>query len=157
MPGVAKFEEYLRNLKSPDEFDGVKLKRIMESFQASFGHHMRSEVTTIANLALHARAPPTGSKKEADTRSTFEAREGKAMMFSGVSDVVPFFLFNHDLEYEGGLWANWPPIPPPVRWFIMTLAKFRHPGWWKFASCDGGKLRVPLYAVPRERELAWGE
>jgi len=120
----------------------------MAGFQEPFEVHMRSEVATIANLARHARAPAEGSAKEKDTQTAFDAREGKNLILSGVTDVMPFFLFNFDAEYEEGLWANWPPIPVPVRWAITSVAKFRHPGWWKFASCNASRRMVPLYALP---------
>ena len=148
MPGIAKFEEYLLSLKSPSEFSGAELLEIMATFQEPFDVHMRSEVTTIANLAHHARAPAEGSAKEKSTGAAIDAREGRKLVMSGVTDVMPFFLFNFDSEYEDGLWANWPPIPAPVRWGIINVAKIRHPGWWKFASCNAARRRIPLYAVP---------
>ncbi|KAF2094425.1 hypothetical protein NA57DRAFT_46452 [Rhizodiscina lignyota] len=148
MPGIAKFQEYLSSLGSPGEFSGVKLLEIMTAFQEPFEIHMRSEITTIANLAGHERAPVVGSAKEKSTQSTFDAREGKKLLMSGATDVMPFFLFNFDSSYEDGLWANWPPIPAPVRWGLINVAKFWHPGWWKFASCDAARRTIPLYAVP---------
>lgn len=151
MPGLARFEEYLRSLKSPGEFSGPRLLELMDAFQEPFEQHMRAEVTTIANLAKHPRVPEEGSAKEKSTRSTFDAREGKAMLFSGVTDTFPFFLFNFDSEFEEGIWADWPPIPAPVRWGLMSNAKLWHSGWWKFASCDSARRRVPLYALPKSQ------
>jgi hypothetical protein len=148
MPGIAKFKEYLLNLKTPSEFSGAKLLEIMTAFQEPFEIHMQSEIATIANLARHARTPAEGSAKEKSIKATFDAREGRRLFLSGVTDVMPFFLFNLDRDYEDGLWANWPPIPAPVRWVIIKAAKIRHPGWWKFASCDAARRRIPLYAVP---------
>src|SRR5262245_24361277 len=125
MPNVTKFEEYLLGLSSPSEFSGDKLLEIMEAFREPFAANMSSEVTTIANLASHARTPEEGSAKEKSTRSAFDAREGKNLVMSGITDVMPFFLFNFDSEYEDGLWANWPPIPAPVRWGMMNVGKIR--------------------------------
>jgi hypothetical protein len=34
-----------------------------------------------------------------------------------------------------------------VRWGLITVARFMHPGWWKFASCDGERKRKELYAI----------
>lgn len=119
----------------------------MASFQDALDSHLRSEVTTIANLANHAKAPAVGSAEEKSNQSTFDAREGKNLLLSGPMDVMPFFLFNFDSEYEEGIWADWPPIPAPVRWGIVSVARIRHPGWWKFASCDTARKRIPLYAI----------
>jgi len=148
MPGIVNFEKYLLSFKSPSEFSGTKLLEIMATFQEPFEIHMRSEVATIANLARHARTPAEGSAEEKSTQAAFDAREGKNLVFSGVTDVMPFFLFNFDAEYEDGLWDNWPPIPTPVRWVMISVGKVRHPGWWKFASCNAVRRRIPLYAVP---------
>ncbi|KAH9220757.1 hypothetical protein DL95DRAFT_432971 [Leptodontidium sp. 2 PMI_412] len=147
MPGLAKFHEYLTTLPSPNHFSGPKLIEIMVSFQDTLEAHMRSEITTIANLSTHANTPQAGSQKEKDTQAEFDKREGEKIREAGMTDVMPFFLFNFDCEYEDGLWKDWPPIPGPVRWGLINVAKVLHPGWWKFASCDGARRRRELYAV----------
>ncbi|KAG4417919.1 hypothetical protein IFR04_008973 [Cadophora malorum] len=151
MPGLAKFHEYLTNLPSPSEFSGTMLLEIMDSFQKPFEAHMRSEVQTIANLASHSKAPEVGSQKEKATQAEFDKREGDKIREAGMTDVLPFFLFNFDSEYEDGLWKDWPPIPGPIRWMVMNVAKLVHPGWWKFASCDGTRRRKELYALPEAK------
>ncbi|KAL2073539.1 hypothetical protein VTL71DRAFT_10865 [Oculimacula yallundae] len=147
MPGLTKFQEYLTNLPTPSDFSGPRLLEIMASFQDPFEAHMRSEVTTIADLATHVKAPEVGSQKEKDTQADFDKREGAKIQEAGMTDVLPFFLFNFDCEYEDGLWKDWPPIPGLVRWMLINVAKFLHPRWWKFASCDGARKRKELYAV----------
>ncbi|KAF8851084.1 hypothetical protein BDZ45DRAFT_601987 [Acephala macrosclerotiorum] len=147
MPGVAKFQQYLLNLKSPTDFSGTKLLEIMATFQDPFEAHMRSEISTIAALAQHQRTPKEGSEEEKSTQAAFDTREGNAIVKAGVTDVLPFFLFNFDSEYEDGLWRDWPPIPGLARWGLISVARVMHPGWWKFASCDAGRRRKELYAV----------
>jgi hypothetical protein len=147
MPSIAKFQDYLVNLKSPSDFSGTKLLEIMASFQEPFEAHFRSEISTIADLVHHPRTPKEGSAEEKATAAAIDARERNSLIKSGVTDVLPFFLFNFDRGYEDGLWANWPPIPGPVRWMLMSGARVLHPGWWKFASCDAAGRRTALYAV----------
>jgi hypothetical protein len=148
MPGLVQFHDYLTNLKSPNEFSGTKLLEIMATFQEPFDNHMRAEVSTIAALANHPKTPKLGSEQEKSVNKAFETREGNNLMKAGMTDVLPFFLFNYDREYEDSIWADWPPIPGPVRWGIMNVAKLLHPSWWKFAACDAQRQRRPLYAVP---------
>ena len=148
MPGLTRFQEYLANLPSPSEFSGTTLLAIMATFQEPFEKHMRNEITTIANFAHHPQTPSVGSDLEKATEADFEKREGAALQNSGMTDVLPFFLFNFDAEFEEGTWRNWPPIPAPVRWVLLNIAKFKHPGWWKFASCNAARQRIPLYALP---------
>jgi hypothetical protein len=148
MPGLTQFHEYLANLKSPTDFSGTKLLEIMATFQEPFDKHMRAEVSTIAALWDHPKKPKTGSEEEIKINKAFETREGNNLMKSGMTDVLPFFLFNYDREFENSMWADWPPIPGPVRWTIMTVAKGLHSSWWKFSSCDSQRQRRPLYAVP---------
>lgn len=147
-PGTTQFHDYLVNLKSPSEFSGPKLLEIMASFQDPFEQHMRSEIASISALSSHPATPKQGSKEEQDAQKAFDAREGANLVKSGITDVLPFFLFNYDRGYEGGIWADWPPIPWPVRWAVINIAMVLHPSWWKFASCDSQRERRALYAVP---------
>jgi hypothetical protein len=149
MPGVLRFGEYLRSLKSPGDFSGPKLLDIMSSFQQPFEKHMVAEVALIANFSQHAQTPKEGSEKETEVSAAFQKTEGMALMMAGVTDVLPFFLFNFDGEFEGGIWKDWPPIPGVVRWGVMSLAKTLHGGWWKFACCDAERRRKELFAVPK--------
>jgi hypothetical protein len=145
---LANFHNYLVNLKSPSDFSGTKLLEIMATFQEPFEFHMRSEISTIANLAKHPRTLKEGSAEEKSIQAEFDSREGNNIIKSGIMDVLPFFLFNFDRDYEDGLWINWPPIPAPVRFIIMGIGRVSHPGWWKLASCDAGRQRKVLYAAP---------
>lgn len=151
MPGIASFHEYLASLKSPRDFSGIKLREIMATFQEPFEAHMRSEISTLERLAHHVRTPKEGSAEEKATGSSFDAREGQKLLMSGITDVMPFFLYNFDREYEDGIWAQWPPIPGPVRWVLIRMSNILHPGWWKFASCDASGNRRSLHALPERK------
>lgn len=74
----------------------------MDSFQYAFASHMRSEIDTIAALSLHPNTPPPGSELEKSTEAIFDKREGNNLMAAGLTDVLPFFLFNFDSEFEDG-------------------------------------------------------
>ncbi|KAH8655763.1 hypothetical protein BX600DRAFT_483020 [Xylariales sp. PMI_506] len=147
-PGLQQFHDYLSNLSNPRNFSGSSLITIMEGFQENLQIHLRSEITVIARLTEHPNTPAPKSPEEIKASQDFDAKEGRALIASGFHDVVPFFLFNFDRDYEGGLWSKWPPIPKPVRWVIIRIALLLHPGWWKFAACDSDGRRKEAYATP---------
>lgn len=147
MPALKTFHTYLTTLPSPTSFSGPHLLEIMSTFQDDFSSHMRAEVSVIASLASHHNTPPAGSAEEKAIGASFDKKEGMALLKSGVTDVVPFFFFNFEGEFEEGLWRDWPPIPGVVRWGILKVAGVWHGGWWRFACCDGGRRRRGLFAL----------
>lgn len=100
LPGLATFHDYLTNLRVPSDFSGTRLRDIMATFETPFAEHMRSEVATIAALSSHPRTPKEGSEEEKAVRNDFDNREAKNLIGSGITDVLPFFLFNFDRQYE---------------------------------------------------------
>ncbi|KAJ3557002.1 hypothetical protein NPX13_g10019 [Xylaria arbuscula] len=146
LPGLAEFEKYLSSLRSPQEFSGTELQRIMSSFQEPFEMHFHSEISTIAKLADHPNAPKPDTPEATNASLTFKTWGKSTVMKAGTLDVVPFFLLNLDGTVEEGMWANWPPIPAPIKWGLVNIGGAYHNRWWKFASCAGGQPRQ-LYAV----------
>ncbi|KAK4116151.1 hypothetical protein N656DRAFT_774352 [Canariomyces notabilis] len=146
LAGLAEFEKYLTALKSPSDFSGDELLRIMRGFQADFENHFHSEIATIAKFSEHPNAPKEGTPENAAAAATFKAWGKSTVTKAGVTDVVPFFLLNLDRTAEGGMWANWPPMPAPIRWGLINLAGSIHYGWWKFASCNAAGQPQELWA-----------
>lgn len=145
--GLAEFEKYLRSVEAnAAEFSGDALVKIMDKFQEPFETHFHSEIATIANLAAHPNAPKPGSPEEATASATFKSWGKSTVTKAGTLDVVPFFLLNLDGTTEDGMWANWPPIPAPIKWGLVNIAGAYHSRWWKFSSCAGGRPRK-LYAL----------
>lgn len=71
--GIVKFQAYLKNLKSPKDLSSDTLIGIMDSFREDLDHHLHSEVTTIANLANHPKAPAEGSEEAVAAGLVFKA------------------------------------------------------------------------------------
>jgi hypothetical protein len=65
----------------------------------------------------------------------------------GVAGIV-WAMGHIDKEYEGGMWASWPPAPGPVKFLTENLLWRLYPGLVKFATCDSHGKMKPLYAVP---------
>ena len=118
----------------------------METFQAPFESHFHSEVSTIAKLADHPKAPKQGTPEDAAALAAFKAWGKSTVRKAGLTDGVPFFLLNLDRTVEDGMWANWPPMPAPIRWGLTNIAGALHSGWWKFASCDAAGQPRELWA-----------
>ncbi|KAK2039832.1 hypothetical protein LZ31DRAFT_598546 [Colletotrichum somersetense] len=147
LAGLGQFNEYLTSLSSPSDFSGTKLLDIMKGFQEPFESHFHSEISTIAGLAAHPNAPKEGTPEAANASLTFKKWGKSTVTKAGTADVVPFFLLNLDRTAEDGMWANWPPMPAPIKWGLVNLAGAWHWGWWKFASCDAVGQPRELYAL----------
>ncbi|KAF1833411.1 hypothetical protein BDW02DRAFT_570081 [Decorospora gaudefroyi] len=146
--GLVDFEAYLANLSSsPQAFNGKQLQNIMSAFQEPFCHHFHHEIITIASFADLPSAPAPKSPESEQAAAIFKTWGKKTVTKAGTFDVVPFFLMNLDATYEEGLWANWPPMPAPVRWGLVNVAGSVHWGWWKFATCDAAGRPRALYAL----------
>lgn len=152
MAGLVEFNTYLTSLPTPQALDGPKLLSIMDSFSAPFETHFHNEIATIANLADHPSAPKPDTPEAAEASLTFKNWGKSTVTKAGTTDVVPFFLLNLDRtdQFEGGRWANWPPIPAPIKWGLINVGGWFKGGYWKFASCDAGGNRRDLYALQGE-------
>lgn len=124
----------------------------MSSFQDAFAHHFHHEITTIASLADLPSAPAPRSPEAQQAALVFKTWGKKTVTKAGTYDVVPFFLLNLDASYENGSWANWPPMPAPIRWGLVNGAGAVHWGWWKFASCDAQGRPRALFALGGDQE-----
>ncbi|KKA30582.1 hypothetical protein TD95_001096 [Thielaviopsis punctulata] len=148
MDGMRDFGAYLAGLSAdPAAFSGVKLVSIMDTFKAPFEQHFHSEIQTIAGLHSHANAPIEGSAEQVAASALFKTWGKATVSKAGVADAVPFFLMNLDSTAEEGLWANWPPMPAPIKWGLVNLAGSYYGSYWKFSSCDSNQMPRELYAI----------
>lgn len=150
LSGLAEYSAYLESLTTSTDFNGRRLRAIMESFQEPFEKHFHSEISTISSFSSLPSTPPPGSEKEADAAAVFKAWGKRTVTKAGTTDVVPFFLMNLDATYEDGRWASWPPMPAPVRWGLVNVAGSWNWAWWKFASCDSRGQPRELFALGDE-------
>ncbi|KAJ4237010.1 hypothetical protein NW759_000133 [Fusarium solani] len=153
---LAEFNTYLTDLSShPVDLDAAEVIRLMDAFKANFEHHFHSEISTIAALSNHPKAPNDDTPEGQAASLTFKTWGKKTVTKAGMLDVVPFFLLNLDRTAEEGMWANWPPMPAPVTWGLTNIAGSWYGTWWKFASCDSQGKPQELYALrglPAEAE-----
>lgn len=147
MDGLTKFHDYLAPLSEQGQesgFSASTLLSIMDSFKEAFCNHFHSEISTIAALAEKYSEKTDLS---ATLGPTFAKWGKSSIMGAGYTDAVPFLFLNFDRTAEDGKWANWPPMPGPIRWMLVNFCGFWYSGRWRFASCGYDGKPKTLYAL----------
>ncbi|ROW04814.1 hypothetical protein VMCG_04842 [Cytospora schulzeri] len=155
LPGLAELNQYLLSVQpNPQSLDATELIRILDGFHANFETHFHNEIQTLSNLASHPNAPAPDTPEAAEAFNTFKTWGKSTVTKAGTTDVVPFFLLNLDRtnQFEEGLWANWPPIPAPIKWGLINIGGWMKGNYWKFSSCDSAGNRRELYALQGEKQ-----
>lgn len=154
MDGLIRFHAYLFPLSEQGKqanFNATTLLSIMDSFSQPFCHHFHSEISTIAALSDLTPAPSGHGKDLSKSAGPIFAQWGKSsIMRAGLTDVVPFLFLNFDRTVEDGMWANWPPMPAPIRWLLVNAGGSWYARWWRFASCGYDGSPKELYALGSE-------
>ncbi|KAB5542425.1 hemerythrin HHE cation binding domain-containing protein [Coniochaeta sp. 2T2.1] len=145
--GLEEYNAYIRLcLNSPDNYDGGKLVRIIDSFGPALAQHLAAEITTILELAKYG-------KKMDELEKLFAAWAEKDTRQLSIPGALTWGFFNHDRDFEGGLWKEWPPAPAPLVLIVRHVTYWVHSDWWKFAPCDpSGKMKSKLHAAPQMLE-----
>ncbi|GAM40557.1 hypothetical protein TCE0_039f12998 [Talaromyces pinophilus] len=137
--GFRALKSYLDSVaETPARFSGAQLVSLLDEFAPQLHHHLTDEIPRM--VALSRFGDRISMLKIIETEGN---RSAQALSKTGA---MIFFLRNSDLEFEDGLWKNWPPIPGPVRWSILKTLGRWHVGWWRFASCDESGRMQQLYA-----------
>ncbi|KAI0104985.1 hemerythrin HHE cation binding domain-containing protein [Nemania sp. FL0031] len=134
--GLAQFTSYVRQcLKHEEKFNSEEIVRSLDSFAATLQQHLSDEIPTL--LALER----FGAKMNG-FHAKFAAEVEKTQQELGVLAGAVFVIATHDVEFEGGIHTDFPPIPSAITWGLKNLAWWAHSDWWQFAPCDRqGKMR----------------
>jgi hypothetical protein len=108
-------------------FSATTCLSMMDVFLPALHTHLCDEIPSL--LALK-RFPDLQSRLPA----LMEAEGQKVMGAMSKTELLPMFLLNHDVGFEGSR-HNFPPLPPPVRWVLREVCGRWNGGWWKFATC----------------------
>ncbi|KAK0611974.1 hypothetical protein B0T14DRAFT_441033 [Immersiella caudata] len=143
--GVEELRGYVEGvLAGREEWNGGKVVGLVEGFGGSLVKHLGEEIATLERLRRFGEGRMEGVVKLAEKEAE------RSMVQMGLAGIV-WAMGHIDKEYEGGMWASWPPAPGPVKFLTENLLWRLYPGLVKFAACDShGKMKT-LYAVP-ERE-----
>lgn len=144
--GLEKLGAYLKSCAAgAEKFNGTALVDIINSFAELLVHHMSSEIVTI--LALD-RFP------EAEVSAIFESTLAEALKKLRAASLVtdlPYLFRNNDVSYEGGMHADFPPLPLPMSLLGRYGLSLWYGNLWKFASVDiKGYPKELVYAKPCE-------
>ncbi|EQK98961.1 hypothetical protein G6O67_007433 [Ophiocordyceps sinensis] len=142
-----KLDGYLGSLSNATALTPGALLDIMDALHPTLEHHLHHEVSVMADMATHVKAPVRDSFEGAVASASLKAWGKNTVRKAGVTDVLPFFLLNADRTAEKGMWMNWPPIPGPIRWAMVNVVGAVHGGWWRFASCDAHGRPRELHAL----------
>ncbi|KAI0476618.1 hemerythrin HHE cation binding domain-containing protein [Xylariaceae sp. FL0804] len=134
--GLAEYVAYVRRCQADHAaYDAAELVRLIDGFGPVLQKHLEDEIPSFVALRKH-------DDKLKGFFKQLQALADKTAMEVGLFAGGVFVMANHDVEYEGGLHASFPPIPGAVAWGMRNMAWWVHSDWWAFAPCDGsGKMR----------------
>ncbi|KIW90461.1 uncharacterized protein Z519_09107 [Cladophialophora bantiana CBS 173.52] len=122
-PGFDLFQEYARTCP-PQDYDGAKVRSLIEGFGESLSRHLRDEIDTLRALDAY------DSER---VRQAYKRLE-KCLMATDNYRIAPLVFGTADRSFEGGL-HDFPSVPFFVPCIIHYLFARRHRGAWRFNPC----------------------
>ncbi|EXF82776.1 hemerythrin HHE cation binding domain-containing protein [Colletotrichum fioriniae PJ7] len=142
---LASFKQYVDTCVSgKDKMDSAKLVTLIDGFGDVLTKHLRDEIPSILELRVF------GADKMASLEKAFEEEGEKSMKALGLIKGLPFCLSNHDVAFEDGQWASWPPAPPVIKLICRHITYRFKKKSWKYSACDKMGNLKPLYAGAHE-------
>jgi hemerythrin superfamily protein len=142
-PGVAKLHNYIQDcLADKVAFDGAKIQANIDEFGKVLTQHLTDEIATLLTLRKY------GDKMH-NIMARFAHVGQQQMQEVGMLKGGIWLLVTHDIGYEGGIHAAFPPAPWFVLWGLRGVGFWAHSDWWKFAPSDRVGNLQHLYACPK--------
>jgi hypothetical protein len=135
------FKNYLVGLKGKErEFSSKQLIEIMDSFSQPLYAHLSEELDAIVNLSRFST-----TENPIDIVAIALKVGKQAVTRDFALNCLPCFMLNMEtVEFEDGMWHEFPPINAPVRFILMRVLPLWHRTVWRFASCGGDRARKQL-------------
>ncbi len=128
--GIGQLISYLDGLAGREaEFEPAEFSRIVDSFAEALVTHLHNEIPALMDLGRFGDV-----ELVAETWYSGVQAEIKKTKASDMVTLVPMMILSHDLDYEGGLHHNFPPMPAPVRFMFRHLLSLPNRQAWKFLS-----------------------
>lgn len=112
----------------------------MDSFSQPLYTHLSEELDSIVNLSRFS-TPDNPIDIVA-----IALKVGKqAVTRDFALNCLPCFILNMEaVEFEGGMWQEFPPVNAPVRFILMRVLPLWRRTVWRFASCGENRARKQL-------------
>lgn len=144
----AAFHDGLENLKTyidtclatPSKYSGVELIKVLGSFGAALHSHLLHKPANL--LAL--------SKFSFDMKALGDHTTQYGLQRYSTTDVLPVLWYNLDTKFEDGKWDSFPPLPAPVKWYMVNVLGWWRGNWWRFASCSAGLVEKELLCLRQD-------
>ncbi|CAK7210093.1 hypothetical protein SCUCBS95973_000675 [Sporothrix curviconia] len=143
--GLEQFVAYVQAcLEGKEAYDGKALVGIIDSFGAVLTEHLVDEIKVLMDLRKY------GTEQFKEYPAITKALAEAALANAGATTGIIFVLTCLDVNYEGGRWTKFPPVPWLINMMFRYIHFWVHLDWWKFGPCDRLGNMKPLYAVPKE-------
>ena len=109
----------------------------MDTFAPALVTHLANEPPALASLSTYA----------VDIKALSEKTAQHSMARTSSFNLLPMLWYNLDVEFEGGKWKNFPPVPTPMRWVLVNIFGWWQARWWRFGSCGTDGKRIELLAL----------
>lgn len=124
--GLDEMKAYVDTcLALPSKYSGAEFVKIFDSFAPAFHSHLVREPLKLASL----------SKYNFDMKTLGDQTTQYALQRYSTTDVLPILWYNLDTKFEGGKWESFPPLPAPIKWYMVNILGWWKSNWWRFSSC----------------------
>ncbi|GAM83325.1 hypothetical protein ANO11243_013120 [Dothideomycetidae sp. 11243] len=131
-PGFDEFSTYVHTC-SPSDYDGGKVKTLVQEFAEPLTLHLREEIDTLRALDKY---------DSEQVRQAYKRLE-KMLMDTDNHRIGPLVFGTADRNFEGGV-HNFPAVPFFVPWIIHYVFARRYRGAWRFNPCTMWRDRQEL-------------
>ncbi|KAF2118011.1 hypothetical protein BDV96DRAFT_407548 [Lophiotrema nucula] len=122
-PGFELFQKYSQTCL-PEDYDGRKLRTLVEGFAEPLTRHLHDEIETLRALDKF------DSQRIRQAYQRFE----KSLMNTDNYRIAPLVFGTADRSFEGGM-HDFPSVPFFVPYIIHYLFARRYRGAWRFNPC----------------------
>lgn len=112
----------------------------MDTFGQALHEHLKNEPPHLASLDQY-------SLEKKDLARIRKAAEEDSMKRTSAVYLLPMLWYNHDVDYEDGLWRDFPGLPWIMKWIMVNIVGWWRSNWWRFGGVDRNGKLVTLLAL----------